>query len=434
MEFDKIQHASKYCLYSGSFDPFHIGHFEVAKCMTGFADTVVIVPNSPNKSKPMRSSLKDRIDIIVQTITDHKNIYVVTDHINDISSKISNKFYTCSVLGSDQLLTLLKKKQQPHLKVDEWFVVPRHNYQITNVPNWSCKVTILDKKLFSHQGGSSTLIRNCIFNNNTNFLAEYIDPAVLDYIVKKDMYSRKSVLENRIRLIAGTCNSFKYVKDNVVFVYLKNSVVVAKIFTHVNEFRYEKNSYLIFKDLQNNGLKIDVPNVAFEYESDDYCILGTTYEGVSAEKLVSEADSYKIGYNIGQVLKTLHSFKKVKVKCDSFTDHSKFIKMAKSVDTELLKNFYKNPGFTCYTHGDANLGNFIINKDYGIKLIDFSGISKYGVNGIPAYEYYQFISAIRWKIKDEECVQKIKQGFVEGYGETDFTKEADTLCKSYWTI
>lgn len=64
-------------------------------------------------------------------------------------------------------------------------------------------------------------------------------------------------------------------------------------------------------------------------------------------------------------------------------------------------------------------------------MIDFSGIAKMGTFGIPAYEYYQFLSSMKWKLDDKMKIYELTKGFIEGYGETGFTPEADEFFKTH---
>ena len=144
-------------IYVGSFDPFHIGHYEVAKVALQYVDKVIIVPNNPCKSKIYRTDLHHRIQMIKLSIHNNPQILVSDESITTLNDVLYDRYYCVGLIGNDQC------HKEPKTKVHEWIIVDR-------VPNntkvsWSVPTRLLPKELFYEQNGSSTNIRHKIMTN-----------------------------------------------------------------------------------------------------------------------------------------------------------------------------------------------------------------------------------------------------------------------------
>jgi len=369
----KYPKGSSVCLYVGSFDPFHNGHREVAEVMTQYADCVVIVPNNPNKSKPFRAEVEHRIEMISLSIVDLKNVYVVLDDIRTVSVKPN--YQTCGVMGSDQYLNLIKMNKSPHLDLDRWFIVPREHMILDKV-NKKENITLLRNDLFKEQHGSSTLIRDYIFDDEQIRLS-CLHPKAMEYMLSTGLYSKKSVVEKKIRFLMAKDKikgEMSYIKDCVINI---DNQIIVKVFFNIQDFKREKLSYDVMTELIANSLKINTPRIEMIYSENKYGLIGFSFEGQTAEDKVkdSDSDSELLGSSIGKTLKILHSYKKFKF--DRSKENNKLKKVRKELG-QLVDNFYNNPGETSYVHGDASLSNFLISDDYKVTLIDFNGVAKYG--------------------------------------------------------
>jgi hypothetical protein len=102
----------------------------------------------------------------------------------------------------------------------------------------------------------------------------------------------------------------------------------------------------------------------------------------------------------------------------------------------LEQEFIRNPGVHTLTHGDPNLGNFIVQENKVI-LLDLDRLYHcfQMVNrGFPADDFYRFIASIQWFrsanefLNDNHC-EKLTQSFSQSYHQTiepmfSFTKES----------
>lgn len=422
--------------YSGSFDPFHIGHLEVANISLEYVDFVLIVPNNPNKGKPLRLELHHRISMINKMIDGNDKLFVINDHIDDIKNILPKHFIVYGILGNEYINVATNPKLG-HYNVDEWLIAPRY---ATSNKKKSNNINYLPYDLFKIHGASSTIVRNCIFNKQYEIAKTYINQSSFDYINNNGLYNKITTIENHLCYLIKSFYEtsdikWTYIKDNVLMVNINNKKLIAKIYFDLQIFEDEKKSYKIIPHLQTNGLAIKVPQYITSIQTDNYAIACISYEGLSTDLLINiEYDSYKIGYAIGQSLKNLHNHKMIKATSDLLSINDKLNKIKKHTEYKLVHQYYQNPGYLSYVHGDAHMGNFIINKKYKITMIDFIGIGKYNNYGIPAYEYYQFISSLSYYAFDINSVKLISNGFIDGYGKNHFTDEANLLFQTYWNI
>jgi cytidyltransferase-like protein len=115
-------------IYVGSFDPFHKGHQSVCEYMIHrqIVNVMYILPNVPCKSKPDRSSLEHRMNMIKLQLlslesnpndcTDYRTKIIVdeTDGDNVITSLRSDpNNYIVLVLGSDRYYECIHKNKTP---------------------------------------------------------------------------------------------------------------------------------------------------------------------------------------------------------------------------------------------------------------------------------------------------------------------------------
>lgn len=417
LEFIKVN--SNVCLFVGSADPFHIGHLEIANIICKLVDYLLIVPNNPNKNKPDRSELKHRLAII-KTYTFPNNVYVCSEDVKDITKELINK--KCNmygIIGSDQLGSKL------HIPPDKWFVVPRDFYEIDN-NKLTLDMIVLDKSLFKNQSYSSTLIRNLFFTGIKGpdiSIEKLISRDAHKYITENKLYCRSRIVRDFVKHTFGNMK-LKYIKNNVVEL---NKQYIIKIFNTETDYNNEIKSYDIIK---NFGFDIKIPKIISYVNKSFYWLLVLSYDGECVgdylDACTDNEKIFNISKTIGQMLKKLHEHRQFRT-VDPIDKHHKKLKKIK-LD---CSKYIRNSGTMSYVHGDAWLNNFVINDKGNITMIDFSGINKYGQMGIPAYEYYQFLSSLSFY--EYNNIELISKGFITGYGDTYFTSEADELFKTHWS-
>lgn len=214
-----------------------------------------------------------------------------------------------------------------------------------------------------------------------------------------------------------------------MLVKIKNGVfrinnIIIKIFPDNASFEYERDAHIIAKELQ-----LPIPEY-FCIES----IIIMSYMGPSLTEIINNENGtpYDMGYGVGKLLKHCHNLKVTHIKGESLRNNRKISGMMASgliTEQHLFDEYLASPGDLGYCHGDASTNNFTYCNGI-IYMIDFSGLSKMGPYGIPAYEYYQFLTSIRTNIHIYTDITR--QGFIAGYGPTNFTTAADNLFQTYW--
>lgn len=393
------------CVFQGSFDPFHLGHFEIVQVLLEqkLVDHVILAPNNPNSKKWWRSPLDFRVDLMRKMIMNDK----ISIHCSPVDSFVDSKMM--GVMGSDQYLTLKKKGKPPHLDLVHWFIVPRQGYPMEN--HKSLKFQLLPESWFKNQHLSSTMIKQSWqqVENQFGFSADA-------WNLIRNEYGRHKIF--------------------------KTPYLIIKKFACKESFQQEVESYKIMQELFPS---INIP-ILYKTNAQDLTMTMSN-EGESIDQLeIKDTEKWqKIGQEIGQILSRLHSFSKIKdlkIEDSGIQKHSKFQKLskffAKHDQISIYQDFIENPGSFGYVHGDASIGNFLVSNSGRVTMIDFAGIFKYGPYGIPAYEYFQFLSSINWKIKDngeQKNGQELAQGFKKGYkNDTLFTRQALRACKTYWNV
>jgi len=417
-----IKQNQKIGLYVGSFDPFHYGHLEIIEiCLQyKYVDNIFIIANNPNKNKPNRSKLINRINIIYLMTKDSQysdHIFIPTNFVDDLITMFKD-YPTIGIMGSDQYLHLVNNNKSTKLSVNKWLIIPRDNYCINTVINSIFQ--ILDKSLFKHQSYSSTMIRENIGVDN-KYLP--LNISSFNYIIDNKMW----VIENKIKLLVNSANlSVTEIKNNVLLV---NNTYIVKIFNIKQEYENEINSYQLITSI---GLPIKTAKLITSSKVVIYYLIIYEYMGSDLIKTLTQVDSYQVGSEIGKSLSKLHNYQKVLISPNELINHPKINKLAISIDQ--IKDQCK----CCFVHGDMSLLNIIYNNE--IIMIDIGGIYK-NVRyikdelrpfGLAEYEYYQFISSVNWLIKDTEIANQLINGFKDGYGITNFNIYLEEVCKNYW--
>lgn len=171
-------------LYVGSFDPFHIGHLEVANVCLNYVDFILIVPNNLNKSKPLRSELHHRIAIINKMINNNDKLFVINDRIDDIKDILPKHFIVYEILGDEYVDVAINPKLNRH-NVNEWLIIPRYALQYGKK---SGNINYLPYNLFKIKGVSSTIVRDSIFNEQYDTAKIYINELSFNYIDQNNLY------------------------------------------------------------------------------------------------------------------------------------------------------------------------------------------------------------------------------------------------------
>ena len=170
-------------IYSGSFNPLHIGHLAIMKHMTevaGFDCVYLIVsPKNPLKEGISSATGQERYDAAVQAVARHPELKVKVD---DIELKMPEPHYTIRtldalkereseneftlVIGADNLASMRHWREYSRLLYEYGVAVfPRTGFDLDEIKkdllaeNPSYKITLLNAEMVDM---SSTTIREAI--------------------------------------------------------------------------------------------------------------------------------------------------------------------------------------------------------------------------------------------------------------------------------
>lgn len=186
-------------IFSGSFDPVHIGHMIIANYITEFTDIdeiwFLISPQNPFKKDNIMTDELFRLQMVQLAVEEYTE-FKASDFeftlpqpsytINTLQ-KLKEKYpkHTFSlIIGGDNWEAFDKWKDHESIIADHHiYVYPRLDYSISVADNLKDRVTVLDSPIIEI---SSTFIRKCI-NEGKNIKA-FLPDKVFDYIRKRNLY------------------------------------------------------------------------------------------------------------------------------------------------------------------------------------------------------------------------------------------------------
>lgn len=170
-------------VYSGSFNPLHIGHLAVMRHMTeeaGFDCVYLIVsPKNPLKDGISSDTGRERFDAAVRAVKRYEGLHVLVD---DIELNMPEPHYTIRtldalkkrepentftlIMGADNLSDIRRWRDYPRILSEYGVAVfPRQGFDLTAIrydllkEDSSYKINILNAEMVDI---SSTIIRNAI--------------------------------------------------------------------------------------------------------------------------------------------------------------------------------------------------------------------------------------------------------------------------------
>ena len=135
-------------IYSGSFNPLHIGHLEILRHLVRDFDRVLLVvsPRNPLKSTATASNAKERLDAAQKAVARHPELLGKVE-VSDIEFRLGEPNYTIRtlealkseypdselwlIIGGDQLSDFRRWKDYPRILLDHGIcVLPRQGYDL----------------------------------------------------------------------------------------------------------------------------------------------------------------------------------------------------------------------------------------------------------------------------------------------------------------
>jgi len=194
-------------LFSGSFNPIHVGHVALANYMLNHTDLdeiwLVVSPHNPLKEKELLIDDNARLQMTKLAVDDFPQLKVsdvefslpkpyTIDTLNYLSTTYSNDEFVL-IIGADNLDVFhLWKNYLELLKNYRILVYPREGFQISNfrfqISDFNCKSKIVNLKLIDAPlfNISSSEIREKIKNKED--VSAFLPAKVFTFIEKNKLY------------------------------------------------------------------------------------------------------------------------------------------------------------------------------------------------------------------------------------------------------
>lgn len=128
---------AKIGIYSGSFDPVHIGHVKIVKeTLNQYLDKVIMVPTKDYWDKKMKYSIDERISMILSLDIDNlicKKEFTVFDYSYELVDYIKSLYPNDElylILGADNLLMFDKWMKYEYLLSFPFIIMKRNDIDI----------------------------------------------------------------------------------------------------------------------------------------------------------------------------------------------------------------------------------------------------------------------------------------------------------------
>lgn len=477
-----ISPSAKILYYDGSFDPFHLGHLSaLQKCIDLFQpDIIFILAHEKNKYKPNLIDFSHRTQMIILTVgqlpyTTRKKIYVLNTpgENHAIKNELQRKFCNLALLmGTDSLRFFNFDR---HQGVQKFFISVRKDESIDNSiihkvipfePNItdcsSTKIRHLLKEFYFGKSLTPELLNLIHYDVNLYIQINHLYyPSFGELIanircVLEDNFQTKEITP----LFQSETRSKNYcfkIGQNIVKCFTKQThytdcvseyegiillhqmnitFVPPQIRPNIQHFFHF--SYLVTELIDNADVRSNFENCNNDKEFTLLCQNFATI-GSSLAELHSSQPLQLVEPTILQVHfeKLETKLKNVPLTPDQFNHLM-----------ELKQKYSENPGCHTLTHGDTNLGNFIItsNKIYLLDLDRLNHCNKMGNCGFPCEDYFRFIASIHWFRKfsnnnylTNHHINQLIQSFSQSYHKNiehkfQLTKQSIDFYSYYWQL
>lgn len=392
-------------LFMASVDPMHIGHVSLLEYVLEhkIADVcrIIVLPNSPSRSKPGRVPLEHRIKMAELSVSHlGERVCVEKRDASEFAASQSHRKFV-GIIGSDCCLRAVKTGKRPWLweNVDTWVVIPRHGDSLIADQSiqqafrnfFGCQTKCIFPVNVPNQHTSSSLIRAAMTKHVTRdvLVERGLHPSVVDYIFDNTgLYGH----HNMISEIAPDykCEFRIAGKSHVVHVVAPDTkTMVAKFFSL-------KDRNLMKAELRESRMlagcsatpigSVDWFNTEWKsgvilFEDGGESLLRMIHRSPNDPETLAAAKA------AGKALFRLHSQRfKVESAAATWFDHKSSC-AAKIPDVDKMPALEMGP---CL--GDASIGNTVVCKNTGdIVWID---VGKFTPRGVIVYDWSQWISSV----------------------------------------
>lgn len=267
-----VKSTNKVAFFPGSFDPFTLGHKEIAKAIRDLGFEVYLAVDEFSWSKRMQPNLI-RKNIINMSIADEMDIYIYPEDfpVNlsnpqdlDQLKKNFNHSEIYIVVGSDVILNATAYKSlEKNNSINSFahIIFERRNgdYDDEKASDLEDALKIIKGPIIKlnlppqYEDISSTQIRNYIDQNRD--ISKLIDPLSQKYIYNNNLYRKepqyKSLLQ-KVSIDIDIRNSFNYELINTIASIFHENY--NESFKNIEEISHKPNANIILiKDVEENG-------------------------------------------------------------------------------------------------------------------------------------------------------------------------------------
>lgn len=486
-----LPNTLKVLYYDGSFDPFHFGHLSALQgCSKIYQpDVIFVIAHNKNKFKPNLIDFDHRTQIILLSIGKlpyhiRRIVYVlnIPGENHWIKNELSLRFSNLALLMGTDSLKFFNFDRNP--KISKFFISVRKDESIDYLVAHrvtpfspeitdcsSTKIRRLLKEFYLNKSKSQDLIslipidvigyiqnHRLYYPEFKQFIDDLISTLELDFQTKEiqPLFEKRTPSENYC---------FKVENKNFVKCYAKKN--------HMNECNFERKgmkllqklgiifkpssakpkyrhlfhfSYLCTPFVETQDVAKDLQNCKNDLQFESLCkkfaIIGKSLAELHLSQPIQSIDEVVLEAHLERMRAKLRS-KRPLEKLDDPQWKQYFL---------LEQEYIGNPGVHTLTHGDPNLGNFIVeeNKVTLLDLDRFYHCFQLGNHGFPVDDFYRLIASVHWErmgnaknagnnfIKDNHSQQLI-QTFSQSYHQTigtklNFTQESIQFYSFYWNL
>lgn len=185
-------------VYVGSFDPIHLGHLKIAKCLVEhYLDKVIFVPTGNYGDKNDLVSMEHRINMIRACADENMSVYEDGDklpytyQVLETMSKLYPNDELHLIIGADNIVAFDEWKEYKEVLKYHLVIIRRNGIDIEyylRKLRKDVRECIIPSEI-DDIAISSTKIRRCIKNGDIASLNDMVDENVLKYILGNKLYT-----------------------------------------------------------------------------------------------------------------------------------------------------------------------------------------------------------------------------------------------------
>lgn len=421
-------------IYRGSFDPPHLGHFEVVDCaLRSGMTSVTLVYKDINRFKPFRSSDKVRELLLRELFAGRSDVAISRKTYKaTLSEFLSDTAITTvyQIIGSD-ILDKPVRPIQPPTKL-AYFIIPRVDYPIsTPLSSWNnLPVQIADEALLFQQHHSSTRLRYLLFEKDFLAASEGFPFNVFDCILDQKIlipteneYRQRMIIQEVRKIVEEEITIHHRVSEEIyplsfhlgndieinglsgdMLCFIKDKdeqiVLAVKVFLGEEYQKRYQSELLGYEYLTRLKLSlVKVPDLLFSHHKKNFALIGMNFISgkTLAELMLDSSEAIRLCARANLELHMAQRTSRTEVLIEQIAVYEEAIQrvvagidqipssfLTPDIASKMIirwalirQAFIANPGLCSFTHGDPNHWNWILDlENQHVTYIDLSLFKK----------------------------------------------------------